>query len=159
MSFVEIRAHYSSMSFSVEIVKPHVRIDAGPEFLLPGWGTYRVAVAPGQHLVEVWMVWALFQQMGLNPVTVTVPPDGIQVSWRAPRAGWAKGKVDVGPPGSEPVPYVDPASAAPGAAAVPAVSPAQWAPDPYGRHELRWYDGMRWTESVSDAGATTTDPV
>ena len=32
-----------------------------------------------------------------------------------------------------------------------------WHPDPSGRHQLRWYDGVRWTDSVSDAGQVGTD--
>jgi len=33
----------------------------------------------------------------------------------------------------------------------------QWAADPFGRHQLRYHDGMRWTESVSNNGATGID--
>ena len=33
-----------------------------------------------------------------------------------------------------------------------------WQPDPTGRHELRWNDGVSWTDHVADAGATSTDP-
>jgi len=33
----------------------------------------------------------------------------------------------------------------------------QWAADPFGRHQLRYYDGLRWTDSVSDQGATGYD--
>jgi hypothetical protein len=44
-----------------------------------------------------------------------------------------------------------------GAPAAPPVG--AWHPDPAGRHELRWWDGQRWTESVSDGGATSTDPL
>ena len=33
----------------------------------------------------------------------------------------------------------------------------QWAADPLGRHQLRYHDGMRWTESVSNHGATGVD--
>lgn len=40
----------------------------------------------------------------------------------------------------------------------PAASGA-WHPDPQGHHELRWWDGDRWTEHVSDAGVTSTDPL
>lgn len=29
--------------------------------------------------------------------------------------------------------------------------PANWYPDPAGRHPLRWWDGARWTDRVSDA--------
>ncbi len=34
-----------------------------------------------------------------------------------------------------------------------------WHPDPSGRHELRWFDGQQWTESISDAGVPGTDPI
>lgn len=34
-----------------------------------------------------------------------------------------------------------------------------WYPDPYGRHQRRYYDGNAWTEHVADAaGNQTTDP-
>lgn len=33
----------------------------------------------------------------------------------------------------------------------------QWLPDPLGRHELRFWDGERWTEHVSDHGVPTSD--
>jgi uncharacterized protein YxjI len=37
-------------------------------------------------------------------------------------------------------------------------SPAAWHPDPYGRHELRYWDGTQWTEHVSSHGRQSTDP-
>lgn len=37
--------------------------------------------------------------------------------------------------------------------------PAQWAADPTGRYELRYWDGIRWTEHVSRAGQQYTDPL
>ena len=36
-------------------------------------------------------------------------------------------------------------------------APAMWAADPYGRHQLRWWDGERWTAHVSDNGTTSED--
>jgi hypothetical protein len=36
---------------------------------------------------------------------------------------------------------------------------AQWAPDPLGRHELRYFDGKQWTAHVSDAGVQGHNPV
>lgn len=33
-----------------------------------------------------------------------------------------------------------------------------WYPDPYRRHESRYWDGGRWTEHVSDGAATAVDP-
>lgn len=34
---------------------------------------------------------------------------------------------------------------------------AGWKNDPFGRHELRYWDGAAWTQHVSDAGVTGTD--
>jgi uncharacterized protein YxjI len=34
---------------------------------------------------------------------------------------------------------------------------ANWYPDPYGRHEMRYYDGTQWTEHVSSHGRQTVD--
>jgi uncharacterized protein YxjI len=33
-----------------------------------------------------------------------------------------------------------------------------WYPDPYGRHEVRYYDGTQWTEHVSSHGRQSVDP-
>jgi Domain of unknown function (DUF4328)/Protein of unknown function (DUF2510) len=42
------------------------------------------------------------------------------------------------------------------AAAAPAPG---WFPDPAARFDHRWWDGTRWTETVSREGSTTTDPL
>ena len=42
-------------------------------------------------------------------------------------------------------------------AQAPAVPPA-WHPDPFGRFELRYYDGTAWTEHVSTHGQQHVDP-
>lgn len=34
-----------------------------------------------------------------------------------------------------------------------------WHPDPSGRYQLRWWDGSRWTDAVSDNGRPGTDPL
>ena len=47
-----------------------------------------------------------------------------------------------------------PYTAQPGAPA----QAGQWAADPFGRHQLRYHDGLRWTESVSNNGVTGFDP-
>jgi len=36
--------------------------------------------------------------------------------------------------------------------------PPAWYPDPYGRHEMRYYDGAQWTEHVSSNGKQAVDP-
>ncbi len=38
-------------------------------------------------------------------------------------------------------------------------SPANWYPDPYGRHEFRFFDGTNWTEDVSSHGRQGIDAV
>ncbi|MGH9247077.1 MAG: phospholipid scramblase-related protein [Acidimicrobiales bacterium] len=37
-------------------------------------------------------------------------------------------------------------------------SPANWYRDPFGRHELRYWDGQRWTEHVTNNGQQAVDP-
>jgi hypothetical protein len=37
--------------------------------------------------------------------------------------------------------------------------PAGWHADPTGRFELRYWDGVRWTDRVSTGGLTSDDPV
>lgn len=40
-----------------------------------------------------------------------------------------------------------------------AAGPAGWFADPGARHELRYWDGQRWTEHVSDRGTQGVDPL
>ncbi len=34
------------------------------------------------------------------------------------------------------------------------MSNGSWQPDPHGRHQFRWWDGVQWTSMVSDGGVT-----
>lgn len=36
---------------------------------------------------------------------------------------------------------------------------AGWYPDPAGRHWMRYWNGLEWTSSISDGGATFHDPL
>lgn len=40
-----------------------------------------------------------------------------------------------------------------------AAVPAGWHPDPAGRHQYRYWDGVQWTASVSDNGVVGSDPL
>ena len=48
---------------------------------------------------------------------------------------------------------------APPAAVVAPATPAGWHTDTTGRHQLRYWNGTRWTEHVSDNGVQAVDPV
>jgi len=64
------------------------------------------------------------------------------------------------PPGaSPPSPFLDPSGypAPPSTDGRPALF--GWYPDPAGRHQLRYWDGRRWSEHVADDGAASTDPL
>lgn len=41
----------------------------------------------------------------------------------------------------------------------PPATPAGWFPDPLGRHEQRYWDGVQWTEHVASHGRQSVDPV
>ena len=47
---------------------------------------------------------------------------------------------------------------APYAPPQPSSAPPGWFPDPFGRHELRYFDGANWTEHVSSNGRPSVDP-
>lgn len=51
-----------------------------------------------------------------------------------------------------PAPYQAPPGGAQGQ------HPPGWFPDPFGRHEVRWWDGARWTEHVASHGRQGVDP-
>jgi hypothetical protein len=56
-------------------------------------------------------------------------------------------------------PVVATAAAAPSNATVAIThTPAGWYPDPSGRYEMRYWDGLAWTEHVSRQGQQFTDP-
>jgi hypothetical protein len=45
------------------------------------------------------------------------------------------------------------------AQSVGGVPAADWYPDPCGRHESRYWDGVAWTDNVADQGQASIDPV
>jgi len=47
---------------------------------------------------------------------------------------------------------------APSAPSAPSGPDARWYPDPSGRHQLRWWNGNEWTDSVFDGGVASNDP-
>jgi hypothetical protein len=54
------------------------------------------------------------------------------------------------------VAVMSPAGSGAPAAAAPSAAPGWW-PDPYGRHEQRYYTGTEWSGYVSDGGVQSVD--
>jgi hypothetical protein len=96
------------------------------------------------------------------------PPPG---RWDAPPPGYGPapppGGWEAPPPPGTPMPGFGPpgaTGAVSGAVPAPVVplpppTPRSWLPDPSGRHELRYWDGSKFTEHVADAGKITIDPL
>jgi len=102
---------------------------------------------------------------------------GSPQSWEAPAPGsWGPppGREGAPPPGGWEAPpqpgtafpgYPAPGSplAAPGAVTAatptPPPTPRAWLADPGGRHELRYWDGTKFTEHVADGGKISVDPL
>ncbi len=88
--------------------------------------------------------------------------------WDAPAPGYGPAPPPSGweappPPGTPEPGFAPPGSgAAPSSAPLepaPPPTPRAWLADPSGRHELRYWDGTRFTEHVADAGKITIDPL
>jgi len=47
----------------------------------------------------------------------------------------------------------------PASALLPMPTSKGWFADPEHRHELRYWDGQRWTAAVSDRGVESQDPI
>jgi hypothetical protein len=82
------------------------------------------------------LAWAALSRLGELPVSSSMtPPAPPHLS-------------DVGRSMQAPPPWHD----------TPSMAPASWQLDPARRHELRWWDGVHWTEHVLDSGRQSTDP-
>lgn len=122
----------------------------------------RVHLDPGQSVGLQWqMPDTLF---GTGPIMATAvgpPARGAYPVAEAPPGDWGPCKLTP-PHGVEQLvalpagaPVLAPVAPAP-TSGVPA---GAWHPDPTGRCPLRWWDGTRWTESVSDGTTVASDPV
>lgn len=129
------------------------------------------------------------QGWGPGPRDPGGPPAGWHApggDWGAPRPsqGWdapAPGQWDAPAPGHQGAPppggwdappqpgtafpaYPGPGQAGTGPGSVPTPPPPPpipraWLADPGGRHELRYWDGTKFTEHVADGGKITVDPL
>lgn len=122
-----------------------------------GWEVVSVVESGGR-------VHAIMRREGA-PSAAEAPAE---VATAAPAAAGAAPAEVVAP--AEPVAVTPIESAQPVAASAAAASapsnatvaithtPAGWYPDPSGRFEMRYWDGLAWTEHVSRQGQQYTDP-
>lgn len=142
----------------------------------------RIAVPPGEHWVAIWTQLVRKKHQGLSHAAVHVAAGRVvALQWQAPYTLFGSGAItllpfgpaigpaaaDPGPPPPDLGPCQLTVSAGHGARALedgeltrrPSPSSGAWHPDPTGRCPLRWWDGVRWTDAVSDGTTTTCDPV
>jgi len=92
----------------------------------------------------VLCVIAIFTTKPTMPAQGYSPPPSFPGSWPPPDQSWPP--PDQVPPSTTSSPQS------------PTSQPADWYPDPYQRHELRYWDGQSWTSNVSDGGSVSADP-
>jgi hypothetical protein len=88
----------------------------------------------------------------IDPIAA-VAPFGDRVG--APLAGASHVARSGQPIVAPPVPPIS----APAVPVPPVTASGRWAPDPYGRFQVRYWNGTKWTEHVSNDGVTALDPM
>lgn len=183
---IDIRPTYNPIGFAAQAAPIRAHVDGVGPYRLTWNQVLRIPVPAGDHTVVVWSTWLAKKWMGLAHALVHLEPgQQVGLSWEmpltvfsqstfvcapvGPAAGLAPGEQAALPPNAgnravwppHPVePLAEIAAAAPGAAQAYAQPVAgAWHPDPTGRFALRWWDGTRWTEGVSDGTQTLTDPI
>jgi hypothetical protein len=105
----------------------------------PRFGSFGAAAAPVDHLarLDATLYAAAPVPVGTRTATTLRTPLGADVL------------CPDGLPSTIAV-TVDPSVPAP---------PAGWRTDPTGRHQFRYWDGARWTDTAADGGVRTSDPI
>lgn len=104
--------------------------------------------------------WA-YEQAGFEKVLwVTIAATGIVLSWAGVAGAiWYLVSVRADVAAAQAAPRLHIPAPPPPALVSPTARPAEWLRDPTGRHELRYWDGARWSEHVSDRGAQGFDRI
>lgn len=128
------------------------------EHALAGWEVVSV-VSTGSELTAVLRRDGIpGQAVASAPVAAVAAPAAVSepAGWGAQAAQPAMAPVEQPAPAT---PVVTPQQPAPSNATVAIThTPAGWYPDPSGRFEMRYWDGLAWTEHVSRQGQQYTDP-
>lgn len=176
---VAVRAHVSGVGVFHLAWKEVVRVPVpAGDHVVAIWATLvrkrfqglshaRLHLEPGQSVGVQWQMPDTVFSAGTILATSVGPPSRLAYpDTTAPPADW--GPLRLSPPhGVEALVPLGSAAATPAgwtptptvASPAPAAPPGAWHPDPTGRCHLRWWDGARWTDAVSDGTTTNSDPV
>lgn len=136
----------------------------------------RIPLPPGDHVVAVWAQLVRKPRQGISHARLHLEPGQlVGLEWQMPGTLFGTGPLvarPVGPPTGQayldatpfppdlgPCRLYPPHPVEPLTAIAPAPAAGAWHPDPTGRFALRWWDGARWTDAVSDGTTTGSDPV
>lgn len=185
-SMIEIRPKHIFLAFLFIFFSPYYSINGGQP-IVGKWKHNEVPLPAGRYRVDVWVKYLLWPQMGRSSIVVDAPRGFVaEVTWRAPLTVFGSGKIQLA--GTRPLPGGAPHAQRSAQQPAPSVwgeptatggpgptsttqghgpgwggrqqpSPAAWHRDPTGRHEMRYFDGARWTEHVSDRGGAGRDPL
>ncbi len=157
MTGVQLRAKVFPLGFALYLFKPQVSINGAPPFSAQ-WGENEIPLHAGRYRIDCWYNY-LFGPANRGSIVVDVPAHGtVRLVYRTRWMVFLPGKLAVEPTTGGGAPQVAgaPLLAPPTLASAP---PAGWLADPTSRHELRYWDGQRWTEHVSTRGAAGVDPL
>jgi hypothetical protein len=102
--------------------------------------------------VPIWLLWRIFGRAGLSKgfaFLVLIPYAGPFIALAILAFSRWPSIEAVAFAGSAPVPAPPFVPAPPAPPSTPALPPG-WQPDPTGEHRLRYWDGVSWTENVSE---------
>lgn len=116
-----------------------------------------VLIAVGVVLLIVFLVRRKGQAgQAANPAADSAPRAGYGPPPGAPGGGAPFGGA---PAGGAPVPSAGPAGIPAPPNAQPSGPAPGWFPDPSARFRWRWWDGVRWSDDVTNGGPMTKDPL
>ena len=132
----------------------------------------RIPVPAGDHMVVVWSSYMRFRHLGVAHALVHLEPgEVVGLSWEMPLTAFSSSSmaaIPVGRPFGLAAPDIGRLPPSPGNRVVwpphpveplTDISAGEWHPDPTGRFRLRWWDGSRWTDGVSDGATTSSAPL
>jgi hypothetical protein len=128
-----------------------------------GWGQPQGGPPPPQSWNAPPSGWTQPPPQGWDAPAPGAPAPGAPGYSQSPAGGWVAppppGGWDAPPPPGTVFPGFAPPGSSEPAPPAPPPSPRNWLADPSGRHELRYWDGTKFTEHVADAGKITIDPL